>query len=280
MSSVQTELLRMVERMPAFPTSVQKVLRLSADINCAPAKLVSVIEHDPVLTLKILRVSNSAYFGLSTQINSINHAVVYLGINTVKHTALAIAAIGMLPKRNRAGLDMDSVLQHSLSTAVITRTLGARIGGAAVEPGNCFVAGLLHDIGKVVFGHFKPKAYTKVLQLVQGEEMTLVEAEQEIIGANHADLGGLLVEKWGLSPVLVKAIRDHHTSVGGVDPLTDSLNVANACAHLLYPSEKALPSRVEPPAAALKRFGDDIQTIASGMSSIGGELLEARTYIT
>ena len=123
MSEVSQELLEMCERMPAFPASVQKVIALTSDINSSPKDLVKVIDHDPVLTMKILKVANSAYFGLSRKIVSINHAVVYLGLNTVKHVALAIAAIGSLPRENNADFDMDDFLLHSLTTAVLTRSL-------------------------------------------------------------------------------------------------------------------------------------------------------------
>jgi HD-like signal output (HDOD) protein len=89
----------MCDRMPAFPASVQKVIALTSDINSSPKDLVNVIDHDPVLTMKILKVANSSYFGLSRKIVSINHAVVYLGLTTVKHVALAIA--GGIPRHKR-----------------------------------------------------------------------------------------------------------------------------------------------------------------------------------
>ena len=93
-----------VEKMPAFPKSVQKLLELTRDINCQPKQLVSVIETDPVMTVKILKVLNSAYYSLPNKITSVNRSVVYLGINTIKNLALSIAAIGVLPKQNKAGL--------------------------------------------------------------------------------------------------------------------------------------------------------------------------------
>ena len=86
-----------VERMPAFPRSVQRVLELTRDINCKPKDLVGVIEKDPVMTMKILKVINSAYYALPQQITSVNQSVVYLGINTIKNLSLPAAAVGILP---------------------------------------------------------------------------------------------------------------------------------------------------------------------------------------
>src|SRR3954463_10475687 len=89
-----------VERMPAFPKSVQRILELTRDINCSPKELVAVIEKDPVIAIKILRIVNSAYFSLPSKITSINQSVVYLGLNTLKNLALNFSTIGMLPRQN------------------------------------------------------------------------------------------------------------------------------------------------------------------------------------
>ena len=102
-----------VDGMPAFPKSVQKILELTRDVNSTPNDLVQVIDKDPVVTVKVLRVVNSAYYSLPKQITSINHAVVYLGFNTIKNLALSIAAIGMLPASNEAGFDGQQYLIHS-----------------------------------------------------------------------------------------------------------------------------------------------------------------------
>jgi len=86
-----------VERMPAFPRSVQRILELSRDINCSPKEMVSVIEQDPVMTMKLLRVINSASYGFTKQVTSVNQSMVFLGLNTIKNMALSFAAMGALP---------------------------------------------------------------------------------------------------------------------------------------------------------------------------------------
>ena len=148
MQDVKKKLLTAVEKMPAFPKSVHEVLKLASDINCSQKELVEVIKKDPVFTLKILRLVNSAYFGLSREITSINHASVYLGLNTLKNVALGLAAVGAIPKSNVAGLDMGAFWLHSLAVATSTRMLGAMLGVTRDEAADYFAAGLLHDIGK------------------------------------------------------------------------------------------------------------------------------------
>src|SRR5664279_3736589 len=116
-----------VDSMPAFPKSVQKILALTRDVNCAPKDLVQVIDKDPVVTIKVLRVVNSAYYGLPKQITSISHAVVYLGFNAIKNLSLSIAAIGILPANNASGFNGQQYLVHSLTTASIARLLATRV---------------------------------------------------------------------------------------------------------------------------------------------------------
>jgi putative nucleotidyltransferase with HDIG domain len=197
-----------VDGMPAFPKSVQKILELTRDSNATPKDLVQVINNDPVVTVKILKVVNSAYYSLPKQITSVGNAVVYMGFNTIKNLALSIAAIGMLPKDNAAGFDSQQYLLHSLATAAIAKKLALKLDDA--DPMDCFIAGLLHDFGKVVFAQFMPKEFSQALQLSQAYGRSLHITLQEIIGADHAVVGAMLVEKWRFAPALIETIRNQH----------------------------------------------------------------------
>jgi putative nucleotidyltransferase with HDIG domain len=197
-----------VDGMPAFPKSVQKILELTRDSNATPKDLVQVINNDPVVTVKILKVVNSAYYSLPKQITSVGNAVVYMGFNTIKNLALSIAAIGMLPKDNASGFDSQQYLLHSLATAAIAKKLALKLDDA--DPMDCFIAGLLHDFGKVVFAQFMPGEFSKALHLSQTNGTSLHVALQEAIGADHAVVGAMLVEKWRFAPALIETIRNQH----------------------------------------------------------------------
>jgi putative nucleotidyltransferase with HDIG domain len=194
-----------VDGMPAFPKSVQRVLELTRDVNSTPKDLVEVIDKDPVLTVKILKVVNSAYYSLPKQITSVGHSVVYLGFNTIKNLALSIAAIGMLPKTNEAGFDGQQYLLHSLATAAIAKQLALKVGDA--DPMDCFIAGLLHDFGKVVLAQFMPAEFRQALQVSQQQGSSLHLALRATLGVDHAVVGAMLVEKWRFAPNLVDTIR-------------------------------------------------------------------------
>jgi len=200
-----------VDGMPAFPKSVQQILQLTRDVNCTPKDLVQVIDKDPVITVKILKVVNSAYYSLPKQITSVNHAVVYLGFNTIKNLALSIAAMGILPQHNAANFDVSQYLLHSLSTAVIGKKLATRIDDA--DPMDCFIGGLLHDFGKVVCAQFMPAEFKAALEHSQAHQTSLHLALRNTLGADHAVIGAMLVEKWRFAPDLVNAIAHQYDTL-------------------------------------------------------------------
>ncbi len=276
MTVQKPNLIELCEKIPAFPASVQQVLALTADLNSSPKQLIKVIDHDPVLTMKLLKVANSAYFGLSRDIVSIRHAVVYMGFNTVRHVALAIAAIGVLQRENDAGFDMDDFLLHSLCTAVLTRSLARRMRVREVDAANFFVAGLLHDIGQVVFAQFERDAYQKVLHCAREERTPVYLAEERMLGATHMELGALLGEHWKFPNTLVQAIQMHHVPSSGRQKSTmrDCLFVANLLSARLYEPKNGPPAMEEAdlPAWVFRRFGPDLDTILADMPDVEGEM--------
>jgi len=265
-----------VDDMPAFPKSVQKILELTRDVDCTPKDLVQVIDKDPVLTVKILKVVNSAYYSLPKQVTSISHAVVFMGFNTIKNLALGIAAIGMLPKSNAAGFDVQQYLLHSLATAGIARQLAGDLDRA--DPMDCFIAGLLHDFGKVVFAQFMPDEFRQALELSQRDGSSLHQALQQTIGADHALVGAMLVEKWRFAPPLVETIRNQHGSelkdtdmiacVFAANQISKKLQFGfggNACIEAL------------PPAMA-RRLGGDLDAIIARLGDLSALFEEAQIF--
>ena len=283
MSTVSDELLELCERMPAFPASVQQVISLTSDINSSPKELVRVIDHDPVLTMKILKVANSAYFGLSKPIVSINHAVVYLGLNTVKHVALAIAAIGSLPKENDAGYDMDDFLLHSLTTAVVTRSLARTLRIPEGDAANFFVAGLLHDIGQVVFAQFKPKEFSQALQESWSMKVPLHEREIALFGHDHSELGAVLCQTWSFPDPLVTAIRMHHIPGTGKNDsaVRKCLFVGNLLATRVHPPTNwpVCVAEDDLPPWVFRTFGNDFDTILANMHGLQTDLQQATSLL-
>lgn len=265
-----------VEQMPAFPKSVQQIIELTTRADCAPKDLVDVIDKDPVVTVKILKVVNSAYFSLPRQVTSIGNAVVFLGFNTIKNLALSIAAIGMLPKENQAGFDMQQYLLHSLTTAGIAKKLAARLDDA--DPMDCFIAGLLHDFGKVVFAQFMPNEFRSALNASKLDGQSLHDHLQKLTGTDHATVGAMLIEKWRFAANLVESIRYQHSPDA---PDTDMF----ACVFASNQISKKLALGFggnfhveELRAPVAKRLGGSLEDVIASLSNLDSIMDEAKVF--
>ena len=279
MSVIQQEaLIAHVEKMPAFPNSVQRVLQLSTDINASVKEIVHVIEADPVMTIKILKVINSPFYGLPRKISSIQRAVVHMGINTIKSMALSVAAMGATHGRNDTGLETGEFLLHSLCTASICKLLAERLQIPAMQLSDYFVAGLLHDFGKMVFAEFVPGTYKTVLETSLKQDRALHEVELAMLGMDHSMAGQLLAEHWAFDQELVAAINHHHC-IDEHTPLTDCLFAANQISKQLQFGFAGNPRVDELPVAVAARFGMNLSELIESLGDLTSIKIEALSFI-
>lgn len=282
MTETSTELTKKlstaVEKMPAFPKSVQRILELTRDINCPPKELVIVIEKDPVLTMKLLRILNSAYYSFSKQITSVNQSVVYLGLNTVKNLALSFAAMGSLPQQNAAGFDVQRYLVHSLATASLARTLCQKYSQDDTDPADCYITGLLHDFGKVVFAQFMAVEFKEALARSADQSISLHVAEQQIIGTDHTVVGGMLVEKWQFPSQLTDNIRHHHSDISPDNTVQSCLFVANQISKRLALGSSGNPVVEELPPVLAEHFGGELHDIIASLGDISRLTSEVQVF--
>lgn len=265
-----------VDAMPAFPKSVQKILEITRDVNASPKDLVQVIDHDPVVMVKILKVVNSAYYALPRKITSISHAVVHLGFNPIKNLALSIAAIGMLPPSNAAGFDPQQYLLHSLSTAGLAKKLALRLDDA--DPMDCFIAGLLHDFGKAVFAQFMPAEFRQALERCKADGSSLHLALREVIGADHAVVGGMLVEKWRFAPMLVETIRNQYGPDLKDTEMVASVFAANQISKRLEFGFAGNPWVDELSPAMARRLGGNLDELLASLGDLSPLFEEAKLF--
>ncbi|MCW8983316.1 MAG: HDOD domain-containing protein [Gammaproteobacteria bacterium] len=281
MSEVKERLEAMVEKMPAFPASVSTILDITSDINCAPKDLVKVIELDPVLTMKVLKLVNSAYFGLSREVTSVKHSVVYVGINTIKNVAISIAAIGVLPHTSSSGYNLDQFLQHSLSTAAIARLLARSKGVPESDLGDYFVASLLHDIGQMVVGQYMPDEFQSALAICNEQEIPICEAEREIFGIDHAEIGAMLAESWQLPAALISCIRNHH-QVGELEEptvLEKTIFIANQVSKLMGGDRSGLSQQEPVPEVVSSWLGMPVSEVADSLNGLDEEIEKCNIFI-
>ncbi len=272
------ELISFVEKMPAFPKSVQRVVQLTSDINASAKEIVRVIESDPVMTVKILKVINSAFYGLPQKITSIQRAVVHIGLNTIKNLALSVAAMGVLQPTNKADFDTQKFLLHSLTTASLCRMLAEKLKVKASECSGFFVAGLVHDFGKIVFAEFDPVNFKLALDKSAKENISLHEAEFEFMGINHAQVGKILAEKWELDPVLIDAIEHHHDTLNET-MLSACIFTANQISKKLQFGFAGNPVIEETPDEIIPRFELTLDDLISSLGDLSPIKSEALSFI-
>jgi putative nucleotidyltransferase with HDIG domain len=292
-----------VEKIPAFPESVHRVIELTSSLDTPPKEIVAVIEHDPILTARLLKTVNSPYFGLAREVAGIKQAVVYVGMNTVKNVAITVATAGALPRTSKAGLDINALWMHSMRVGVIAKLVAKRVGVGANDLAGYFVAGLLHDIGKIVFGEYLVEDYKKVMAAAEADPSQSFRAhEQAVMGIDHAELGALVAEKWKLPADLIQAIREHHRlvedteAVADAGPTTLGVCFGNLAAHYLEAQLSAEAEQGAAPAAetsdgaslenltvlpapVLNWVGGAMVDILAGIKGLTAEIEKAQTFM-
>ena len=211
MSNIARLIDNQIDQLPALPTTVMKVLEVCKDPNLKAADLNRVISLDPVLTGAVLKLINSAYYSLAEKVTSIVRAIIMLGINTVKNLAISTAVLDKMEKSGTIGvLNMEGYWRHCIGVGVTAKKIGMKIGIDLKEVEEYFIAGLLHDIGKIVLNKALPDHYLKVIQKSDMESADLIDCESEIIGTNHIEIGKKICERWKFTKELYEAIVFHH----------------------------------------------------------------------
>lgn len=202
---------RYIQKMPSLPTSVTKVMELANDPKVSPADLNHVISLDPVLMGKVMKLINSAYYGLNQRVTSLVRAIIMLGINTVKNLALSTAILGTLGKDSHfQALNMSGFWRHSLCVGVTSKMIAEKIGIVPKEREGYFVAGLLHDLGKIPMNNTLTDLYVDAVGLSDRENLSLHRCEYRSFGFTHAEAGKLISKVWRLGDEIHDALTYHH----------------------------------------------------------------------
>jgi putative nucleotidyltransferase with HDIG domain len=213
-----------INSMPSLPTSVTKILEICNNIQTSPADLNHVISLDPVLVGRILKLINTAYYGLGQPVTSLVRAIIMLGINTVKNLVLSTAVIGQLSeKKALQGLDMEGFWRHSLCVGVSAKLLAKKRGKDSKFIEEYFTAGLLHDIGKIPLNAILSKKYMLTVSNADRKRIPLHQAEKNALGLDHCDTGAMISAAWKLDGAIGDAIIHHHNCEEYTDEFKDVL---------------------------------------------------------
>ncbi len=214
-----------VEKMPPLPPTVGKIVEVANNPQSGIDDMVEVVSIDPVLSAKVIKLVNSPFFGLREKISTTSRAVTYLGLNAIKNLALTVLVLRNLASdSDNGGIDMEEFWRHSFACSVAARSIAFKAGLDAKTADDCMIAGLLHDIGKIVLINFSPKEYSAAVDLVKTGSLSSIAAERSAFhGENetvndgmipfidHCNVGYHLCVKWRLPAVLAEPVKYHHT---------------------------------------------------------------------
>jgi putative nucleotidyltransferase with HDIG domain len=229
------KILKKIDQVPLLPQNIQQLMAIVNNPQASTAELVKIVEQDPALVMQSLHLCNSAYYSLPVQVTSVTHAVRFLGMDTVAGLAMAAYFQSLLPSRSNRpeGHWLKGLKDHLLMTAQLSETL-AKAAGSRVAPATLFTAGLLHDVGKLVFSKLDPKVGQDVYHHATANNLPLIMAEQEIMGTDHAAVGWQMAIRWRLPDVLMDAIRYHHDPFSSEYTHTLYVFMANKIANVAY----------------------------------------------
>lgn len=223
----------LVGQMSALPSLPSLYFRLLQEVQSADAsadRIGELIAMDPAMTAKLLQLVNSAFFGVARKISNPVEAVQFLGVGTVRSLALSLHVFACFNQARAAEFGFERIWNHSLTVGVFAKRLSQLEGQESMSCDEAFVAGLLHDVGKLMLMANRPDDYRAVLSLVQRKDLPLTSAEAKVFGATHAEVGAYLLGLWGLPVPIVEAVALHHQPAASVSsdfsPLT-AVHVAN-----------------------------------------------------
>ncbi len=227
-------ILKKVKHLDPIPTVIKKVMALADDPEASLKDLVTVVERDSAITANLLRTVNSAHMGLPVKVDSVHQAVTMLGLQQVVEMVLSQNLASNLNRPQPGyGLAKGDLWRQSLAVAMVARELAKQRDLMSLPA--IYTAALLKDIGKIVLHEYVADRIDAIRQLVNDEKLSFVEAENAVLGMDHAALGGIIAKEWHFSPHMIYMIENHHltNSASRTDPATSSLYLADMVAMMV-----------------------------------------------
>lgn len=273
-----------IDKMPPLPTSVGKVLEICQKPNAQPNDLNKVISLDPVLLARVMKLINSAYYGLNQEVTSLVRAIIMLGLNTIKNLALSTAVLGSLNTTHTKGavLNLDGFWLHSLCVGVMAKHLARMRNVPAQEQETYFFCGLLHDIGKVPLNNRVPEDYLTALQASSEQRVALFKAEALTLEFTHADAGSLIIDAWKLSDDIKDVVAFHHSPLEYQGPHRDlvfTVLVADYFANVMEIGFSGNRFPTPPPAEVYRALGITWAQIEDLEAVVRQEIERAKVFL-
>ena len=217
----------LLKSFPSMPGAAVKLLALIDDPDMSVSQIEDILRHDAGLTANIIKLANSAYFGIPSRVGSVRQALLILGLKRLIQMVIA-SCVSVIMDKPIPGYDLPpgELWRHSIAVSVAAEGLVKELGiGGSDE---IFTAALLHDVGKLVLGTFVADDFTEIEAALK-QHLSLEEAEEKVIGNNHADIGAKILTRWFLPSDIINAVRWHHApeAADKIDTMLDIVHVAN-----------------------------------------------------
>lgn len=269
-----------IQELPTLPQVVTTLLALMDDPESSAEDVNRVLERDPALVGKILKLVNSAFYGLTNKVASVRQAVVILGFNTVRSLAISAAVFDLFGKGRNPLFSRVAFWTHSIGVAAVSRVLAR--GESGIDPETAFVAGLLHDLGKLVLDRYAAEEFAQILEAAKEREETFHAVESEMLETDHAEIGAWLAEQWRLPGELRGAIGHHHQLAGAEDQVARLAAIVSFADFVCHRKEigssgnYALPV-LDPASWALLSL--EKSQLGAVIESVESELAKTETFI-
>ncbi|WP_020590100.1 HDOD domain-containing protein [Desulfobacter curvatus] len=203
------KMIREIKDLTPMPAVANRLIEIVEEPDSSMNDIAQIIHYDPVMTVDILKICNSAYTGLKTPAESIKDAVNMLGTDQIIELALVKSSAKVLSGRRKGyGLEQGDMWRYSVSSAVIAKQVAVRLG--LNNKSTIFTAALIKDIGKIILEKYVFQDLKKINTLVKESGYSFREAEKKILGIDHAEMGALIGKLWKFSPRMIKLIHHHH----------------------------------------------------------------------
>ncbi len=228
---VVTDVLKKIQALPSLPAVVLDLLASMEQPEVDIDTLARKIALDQALTAKTLRLANSSFYGMQRQVTTVSEAIAVLGLSSVRNLATTAALVGALSSPGPGGFDFMAFWRHAIGTALCARSLAAQTG---LNPEQAYVAGLLHDIGRLVLATQFSTQYAAVTALRAASDSYLLDAERAVLALDHAVVGAALAQHWKFPELMQQVVAQHHDiGLPGVPELALVVHLADAVAHAL-----------------------------------------------
>ncbi|MDX9703490.1 MAG: HDOD domain-containing protein [Candidatus Auribacterota bacterium] len=226
------EMIARVDDLPALPSVVNQILTLIEDDTTNASNLERYLRQDQALTARLLRIVNSSFFGVRNKITSIPQAIVMIGYNSLKNLVLAASTSKILEGCFPGyGFKERGLWQHSFMAATWAQTLAKQVGFTAQDSEELFVAGLMHDVGKLVLSSYISLNCKDMITHLIKSNGNIEEAEKNLVGIDHSEIGSRIAQKWNFSSKLSHIIKYHHNVEAACDYQKEvaMVNTVNYC---------------------------------------------------